>query len=105
MKNYLLVQTTLSEREDALRVAKFITEAKLTACAQIDGPILSVYWWKGKLESEEEWRCTFKTKRSLYPELEVKIKEVHPYETPEIIAIPIIDGSSDYLKWIDDEVK
>ena len=105
MSDYILVQTALSEREDALRMAKFITEAKLTACTQIDGPIQSVYWWKEKLESEEEWCCTFKTKSSLYPELEVKIKEVHPYETPEIIAIPIVDGSTDYLKWIDEEVK
>ena len=105
MNDYLLVQTTLSEREDAMRLAKSITGAKLTACTQIDGPIQSVYWWKEKLESEQEWRCTFKTKSSLYAELEVKIKEVHPYETPEIIAIRIVEGSSDYLKWIDEEVK
>ncbi|MCG8334135.1 MAG: divalent-cation tolerance protein CutA [Proteobacteria bacterium] len=105
MSDYILVQTTLSEREDAMRLAKSITGAKLTACTQIDGPIQSVYWWKEKLESEEEWRCTFKTKRLLYAELEAKIKEIHPYETPEIIAIPIIEGSPDFLKWIDEEVK
>ncbi len=105
MSEYILVQTTLSEKEDAVRIAKVITEEKLTACTQIDGPILSVYWWKEKLESDEEWRCTFKTRKGLYEQLEKRLKEVHPYETPEIIAVPILHGSREYLDWISNEVK
>ena len=72
---------------------------------QIVGPITSTYWWKGSIETAEEWLCLIKTSQNLYADLEKVIKEMHPYETPEIIAIPILTGSSDYLQWLDNELR
>jgi len=72
---------------------------------QISGPITSTYRWKGKLETTEEWLCLIKTRESLYQKLEKIIKSLHSYETPEIIAIPIIKGSKEYLSWLDNETE
>ncbi len=72
---------------------------------QIVGPITSTYWWKGSIETAEEWLCLIKTSQNLYADLEKAIKEMHPYETPEIIAIPILTGSSDYLQWLENELR
>lgn len=104
MSETIMVQTTFSSENDALELAKAITKEKLTACSQIDGPIKSVYWWKDELETENEWRCTFKTSKRVYPRLENRIKALHPYETPEIIVVPITGGSEDYLNWVEEEV-
>ena len=102
---YILVQTTLSSREAADKLAREITASKLSACSQIDGPITSIYWWQGKLEEGQEWRCTLKTSPRLYQQLEQKLKEIHPYETPEIIAIPILAGSQEYLAWLRENIR
>jgi len=98
---FILVHTTLNSREAAEKFSKEITSAKLSACSQVEGPITSFYWWQGKLEEEQEWRCTLKTTQEAYQRLEQKIKEVHPYDTPEIIVIPILRGSKDYLNWVE----
>ena len=71
---------------------------RLSGCIQIIGPIISTYWWKGNIETSEEWILFIKSKKNLYEELEKAIKEIHPYETPEIIALPIVAGSKDYLE-------
>lgn len=67
------------------------------------GPITSTYWWQGKLEIEEEWTCSAKTRRDLYEAVEKAIREVHPYDEPEVVALPISDGSKSYLAWIENE--
>ena len=72
---------------------------------QIAGPITSTYRWKGKVETAEEWLCLIKTRESLYQELEKAIISLHSYETPEIIAVPIVKGSKEYLQWLDDETE
>ena len=76
----------------------------MAACAQVIGPIKSTYWWKEKVEQTEEWLCIMKSKRELYEELEKAIKSIHPYEVPEIVAIPIVSGSQSYLEWLEQEV-
>ena len=105
MNGYIQVTTTTEKKEDAETIAKILVERRLAGCVQIVGPIQSSYWWKGELEKTEEWFCCIKTKNRLYQELETAIKEIHPYETPEIIAIPIVAGSKDYLEWLDCELK
>jgi len=70
---------------------------------QIGGPIESHYWWQGKLESSQEWQCVAKTRADLYDKIEAAIKQLHPYDEPEIIATPITAGSAGYLSWIDSE--
>ena len=100
MEEYIQVFTTTEKKEDAEKIAKVLVEKRLTACVQIIGPIISTYWWKGKVEKAKEWILFIKSKKELYRELEKAIKEIHPYETPEIIAIPIVAGSKDYLEWL-----
>jgi periplasmic divalent cation tolerance protein len=97
---YNQVSTATPTRHDADRIAKAVVERKLAACAQVIGPIASTYWWKGKIEVAQEWLCIIKTRRGRYRQLETAIKELHPYETPEIVAVPIVSGSKEYLSWI-----
>lgn len=101
---YIQISTTLANRSDAERVAKILAGKKLSACVQISGPVTSIYRWKGKIEKSKEWLCVIKTRSTLYKSMEKAIKSVHPYELPEIIAVPIIEGSKEYLDWIRKEV-
>jgi periplasmic divalent cation tolerance protein len=105
MEEYLQISTTSEEKQDAERIARSVVEKRLAACVQITGPIISTYHWKGAIETSEEWLCLIKSRRDLYEEIEKAIKEIHPYETPEIIATPIVAGSEDYLAWLGDELK
>ena len=104
MKSYIQVTTTTESKEQAQTIAQNLVSAKLAACVQILGPITSTYRWKGKVETAEEWLCLIKTREGLYEELEKEIISLHSYETPEIIALPIADGSPDYLKWLENEL-
>ena len=101
--DYIQVFTTTDKNEDAKRIAKEVVEKRLIACAQIVGPISSTFWWDGKVDEEQEWLLIMKTRKALYDELERAIKNVHPYDVPEIIAQDIINGNRDYLDWIDKE--
>ena len=103
--DYIQVFTTVDNKEAAERIAKSIVEKRLAACVQIVGPIESVYRWKGKIEKAVEWLLLIKSKKSLYAELEKSIREMHPYEVPEIISVPISQGFKDYLNWLETEVK
>jgi len=104
MEEYIQIFTTTKKKEDAGKIAKILVEKRLAGCIQIL-PVTSTYWWKGNVETEEEWLCLIKGKKALYKELEKTIMEIHPYEIPEIIAVPIIAGSDDYLKWLNNELK
>lgn len=99
MDSYTTVFTTCSERAELERIAHSLVERELAACVQIDGPIRSVYRWEGAIETAEEWRCAVKTRACLYDRVERAIRELHPYETPEIVAVPMT-GSAAYLDWI-----
>ena len=103
MKSYIQISTTTETKEQAQKIAKYLVEQKLAACVQISGPIESTYRWKGNVETTQEWLCLIKTRETLFGKVEAAIKKLHPYETPEIIATPIIKGSKEYLKWLDDE--
>ncbi len=102
---YVQVFTTVEKREDADRIASTVVNSRLAACAQILGPIHSTYWWKGKVEEAGEWLLMMKTRQDLFSALEKEIRTIHPYEVPEIIALPIVAGSVPYLEWIEAETK
>jgi periplasmic divalent cation tolerance protein len=104
-KRYLQVVTTTSREADAERIARTLLEGRLAACVQIMGPVTSLYWWKEALETSGEWLCLIKTREDLFGALERTIRKVHPYETPEIVALPVVAGSRDYLKWLQGELK
>jgi periplasmic divalent cation tolerance protein len=103
MKEYIQVSTTTEKREDANRVARTLVEKRLAACVQVIGPIKSTYWWEGKIEEADEWLCLMKTRRDLYRQVEKTLKAIHPYEVPEIIAVPLAEGIEAYLRWIEEE--
>ena len=98
------VTTTLPDQATAERVATRLVEERLAACAQVIGPVRSTYWWAGKIEQADEWYCHLKTTAARLPGLQTRIRELHPYEVPEIIAVPILQGNPDYLKWIQETV-
>jgi periplasmic divalent cation tolerance protein len=103
MTGFVQVTTTTDKREEAERISREMVERRLAACVQISGPVTSYYWWKGKIEETQEWLLIMKTRKELYPELEMAIKKIHSYKTPEIIAVPVSDGSKEYLGWIKNE--
>jgi periplasmic divalent cation tolerance protein len=105
MPNFIQVGTTIDSQEGAKKIADTLVEKRLAACVQISGPITSTYWWQGQIETAQEWICTAKTQQDLYDAVEQAIRAVHSYETPEIIATPIVAGSQSYLDWIRDETK
>lgn len=100
-KIYSIVITTCPNETDARRIAKVLVEDKLVACAQLI-PMQSIYKWKGKISEEPEVLLLLKTRKELFPKLEQKIKEIHLYEIPEIIQVPITAGHLSYLNWIDE---
>jgi periplasmic divalent cation tolerance protein len=102
MKSYIQISTTTKTKEQAQKIAQYLVETRLAACVQITGPITSIYRWKGKVENTKEWLCLIKTQDDLFKKVEAAIKSQHLYETPEIIAVPIVKGSKEYLIWLDD---
>jgi len=105
MKEHIQVFTTTANKEDARKIARDLIEKKLVACAQIIGPIMSTYRWKGKIEEEEEWLCLLKSRYDQYEKLERRIKSIHPYEVPEILALSVVKGSQSYLEWLDGQLE
>lgn len=103
MPDYITVLTTTDTPERAEEIARAVVEARAAACAQIDGPIRSVYWWDGSVQVEQEWRVLFKAPAGRYDAIEAAIKSAHTYDTPEIISAPIPQGSPEYLAWLDAE--
>lgn len=105
MTDFIKVIITIDNRENALKIANLAVEKKLAACCQISGPITSIYSWKKKIESAEEFYCVFKTKKKLYKKLEKLIKSNHPYEVPEILSYKIDKGLVSYLEWLEKETE
>ena len=99
------VITSTQNKEDAEKIAAELIQTKLAVCTQILGPVSSSYWWNGNIETVNEWLCIIKSKKSLYNKIEAAIKKMHPYQIPEILALPVIEGNKDYLKWLDNEVQ
>jgi periplasmic divalent cation tolerance protein len=103
MAEHITVLTTTDSAEHAQELARAVVQARAAACAQIEGPIRSIYWWEGALQEEREWRILFKLPAAKYDEVEVLIKQLHTYDTPEIISATIERGSAEYLAWVDEE--
>jgi periplasmic divalent cation tolerance protein len=100
---YIQVSTTTASKADAERIARRLVDERLAACVQIIGPITSTFRWQGAVETAEEFLCLIKTRAAAYARLEQRIHQLHVYEVPEIIALPITAGSEAYLGWIDGE--
>ena len=103
MAELIQVVTTTASEDEARRIAAALVERRLAACVQIVGPITSVYRWQGAVETSQEWQCAIKTRRDLYADVEAAIVELHSYDVPEVLAVPIIAGSPGYLAWVETE--
>ncbi|MBO3751477.1 divalent-cation tolerance protein CutA [Streptosporangiaceae bacterium NEAU-GS5] len=103
---YVQILTWVPRSEDAADLAKSLVHARLAAAAQVIGPVQSFYWWRGVAEENmPEWQVQIKTTAELYPAVEAHIKARHGYETPGIVALPILAGSADYLAWISEQTR
>ena len=103
--DFAVVMVTAPDMALAHRLAKAGLEAKLAACANIGPAIESHYWWEGKLESSNEALVIFKTRQEVLPKLERIVRDVHSYDTPEFVALPLTAGSRKYLAWIEDNTQ
>lgn len=95
-----MVLTTCPDDAAAARIARDLVEAGLAACVSRVGPVHSIFRWQGAIQDEPEVLLVIKTVSTRYSELEMRLKSLHPYEVPEIIALPVIRGSADYLGWL-----
>ena len=97
----IIIFITASSSEEAQNIATALVEEKLVACVNIIPQIRSIYWWEGKVCQDDEVMLISKTKQSLFTTLMDRVKVLHSYEVPEIIAFPISEGSPEYLSWIE----
>ena len=103
MSDILLVITNLPDASSAARLAQQIIEARAAACVNQLAPCLSTYRWKGDIETATEVPLLIRTTKAAYPRLEKLMREAHPYELPEIIAVPVNAGLPAYLSWVNEE--
>ena len=101
----IVIITTTSNKEDANKIAQTLLAKKLAGCVQVIGPISSHYYWKDELCQDEEWLCLIKSSQQHNQTLEKTIQEIHPYEVPEIISLPIQEGNQGYLSWLNQQLK
>lgn len=104
MTNKIVMITACGSAEEAQSLAKLVLEAHLAACVNILMQNRSLYWWKGKIEEADEWILLVKTSRDLFDQVKSLIESAHSYDLPEVLALPIIDGSPNYLAWMDAEL-
>lgn len=102
---YVLVYITASSFEEARRIGREMVEKRLAACANVVERISSTYWWKGRLEESDEALLILKSKQDKLDEIVKAVRELHSYENPAIVALPLVGGSRDFLQWIRGEVE
>lgn len=100
MTDIVVVFVTVGNSEDAARIGRAVVEERLAACANIIPQIRSLYWWKGEICDEQETLLIMKTPSSMFPTLKQRVRELHTYELPEIIAMPVSEGLPEYLDWV-----
>ena len=105
MTDYILIFVTASSVHEAEQLGKTLVEKRLAACGNIIQDIRSVFCWKNMIETEQEALLLLKSRAALFPLIKDLVISLHSYEVPEIIAIPIVSGSEDYLNWIDEETQ
>lgn len=104
MTDKIVVLATCESDEQARRIARRLVEERLAACVTVTHAT-STYRWKEKVEEAAEWLLAIKTRRGLFPALRAEIERLHTYEVPEVIALPMVDGSEQYLAWMDRELR
>ncbi len=98
--SYILVLMTASSKDEAKKIVRSLLEEKLIVCANMIDSVSSVFWWQDKIEEAKEVLVIMKSHQELFKRLSTRVKELHSYDTPEILALSIVDGSSQYLEWM-----
>ena len=101
---YIVVFVTTKDIEEASSIGQRLLEKRLVACANIVNPVQSLFWWEGKIDQGQEALMILKTQYSQFEEVTKEVKAAHSYSVPEILALPVLDGQKDYLKWVDDSI-
>src|SRR5262249_19201061 len=105
MTDKIVVLVNCGNKREAEGLAKSLVEKKLAACVNVLPGLVSWYWWENKLTQDQEIMLLIKSSREIFPELEKEIRRLHSYAVPEVIALPIVEGSLNYLTWIEQSMK
>jgi periplasmic divalent cation tolerance protein len=104
MTDKIVVFSTCDSEEQAGRIARALLDQRLAACVNILPGVRSIYRWKDQIEDAAEWMLIIKTRRELMDKLRLAVGRIHTYEVPELLAVPVVDGSEEYLAWLDREL-
>jgi periplasmic divalent cation tolerance protein len=105
MTDKIVVLSTCATETDAERLARALVAGRLAACVNVVPGMRSFYHWKGEIESGTEFLLIIKTSRELFPALNAEMAKLHPYEVPELLALPVVDGAENYLSWLDSNLR
>ncbi len=105
MSDPIVVLVTCGSEEEATKIANSLVEERIAACVNIISPVRSIYRWEGKVWDEREWVLVIKTQKKRFDKLEKKVKSLHSYSVSEVIALPIVEGSASYLKWLEENTE
>lgn len=105
MTDKIVIHTTCGSAEEAESLASHLVERRLAACVAVTAGVVSHYIWQGKQERSEEWALAIKSRRDLFPAVQKELEKLHKYEVPEILAVPVVEGSAPYLAWMDGELR
>jgi periplasmic divalent cation tolerance protein len=105
MTDKILVISTCADEAVAERLARALLDARLAACVNVVPGVRSFYRWKGEIESAAEFMLIVKTSRDLFPALRIEIEKLHPYEVPELLALPVLAGAENYLSWLESNLR
>lgn len=97
---HIVVFVTAKDKQEAQKIARRLVEDKLIACANIVDGVKSVFWWQGKTDEADETLLIMKSEKRFFKKIAAAVKALHSYDLPEVIALPIVEGSADYLKWM-----
>jgi periplasmic divalent cation tolerance protein len=101
MTDKIVVLSACDSAEEAAKLARHLVETRVAACVNIIPGARSIYLWKGEIEDAGEWMLMIKTSRELFPAVRTALEKLHSYEVPEVIAVPVVEGSEAYLAWLD----
>jgi periplasmic divalent cation tolerance protein len=104
MTDKIVVFSTCDSEEQAGRIARALLDQRLAACVNILPGVRSIYRWKDQIEDAAEWMLIIKSRRDLLDKLRLAVARIHSYEVPELLAVPVVDGSEEYLAWLDREL-
>ncbi len=101
----IVVLVTASSERQAETIATALLEERLAACVHVTSPVRSLYRWEGRIVDDQEWQLVIKTQARLFDAVATRVRALHSYDVPEIIALPILDGTADYIDWIQRETQ